>query len=242
MVKRIILLPVVVILLLLGLLGSSFTVMAQDEVINMPEGAVGGYSIDGVIHWLYPGEEVNGFLVVSEEEYEQMKKDSPENEANIIHQIPPCPVIIDGVMYEPEEIHLFDGQRLGFTVGNDGMLYAFTSEEGMEKFQQEQNESKADRNTENGNIRSSDILSYFYEDWFYSGDYCYLAPGYCFLSLGPLNDMITSFKANSAASKVRLYEHIYFGGDYFERPGGDCISTLVPFGWNDRTSSIVVYQ
>ena len=50
----------------------------------------------------------------------------PENEENIVHEIPGCPVIIDGTLYKPEGIALFNGQRLHFIHDKSGNLYAFT--------------------------------------------------------------------------------------------------------------------
>jgi hypothetical protein len=166
-----------------------------------------------------------------------MSQMSPEAEAAIIHEVPPCPVIIDGTLYKPEQIHLFDGQRLGFTVGNDGQLYAFTTEKGLEKFMEEQNNDQG-----KSGYAILDTLSYFYKDWYYSGDYVGCTPGYGFATLGSMDNAISSFTANSAASKVRLYENTYLQGDYFERPGGDSISVLFVFGWNDRASSVFAYN
>jgi hypothetical protein len=223
----------IALVLLSGLLGGSAVVMAQDE----KSGALaGGYCIDGKTSQLVPGEEVNGILLVTEAEAQKMSQMSPEAEAAIIHEVPPCPFIIDGTLYKPEQIHLFDGQRLGFTVGNDGQLYAFTNEEGLEKFLQEQ------INKNNITDGTRDTLSFFYKDWYYGGDNVFCSPGVGFATLGPLDNAISSFTANSAASKIRLYENTYLQGDYFERPGGDSISVLYFFGWNDRASSVFAYN
>ena len=233
MYKRKIFMIGIVLVLLLGLLSGSAVVMAQDDNMGSP---VGGYCVDGITSQLVPGKEVNGIMMITEAEAQKMSQMSPEAEAAIIHEVPPCPIIIDGTLYKPEQIHLFDGQRLGFTVGNDGQLYAFTTEEGLEKFLQEQ----VNKNDIMDGTR--DTLSYFYEDWYYGGDNVFCSPGVGFATLGPLDNEISSFTANSAASKVRLYEDSYLQGDYFERPGGDSISVLFVFGWNDRASSVFAYN
>ena len=239
MFKRKALLLGVSLVLVLGLLSGGAVVMAQDE---NTESAAGVYSKDGEVHWLLPGEEIEGMKLVTEAEFREMSKMSPEAEAAIVHEVPPCPVIIEGILYKPEQIHLFDGQRLGFTVGNDGMLYAFTTEEGMEKFQKEQHKLLSEQGTSEAASGVRGTYSYFYEGWYYGGDYCGVAPGYGFATLGSLDDEISSFIANSAASKVRLFEDTYYSGDYFERPGGTSISVLAVFGWNDRASSVAAYD
>ena len=52
----------------------------------------------------------------------------------------------------------------------------------------------------------------------------------------------TAHHISSSASMCRLYDYTGYGGDYFERPGGTSISLLALFGWNDRASSLVVYD
>ncbi len=113
-------------------------ILTKAELEAMPEDTMSCYkSEDGGIHWL----PVDASLIDREDAITTdglyIEEMSPEDEAGIVHDVPPCPVIIDGVLYEPEQIHLFDGQRLGFTVGNDGRLYAFTTVEGMRSFLQE---------------------------------------------------------------------------------------------------------
>lgn len=238
MFKRKALLASLSLVLLVGLF-SSMGVMAQGD---RPEDAVGYYTKDGQVHWLVAGAEIEGIKVVTEAEFQEKFKMSPEAEAAIVHQVPPCPVVIDGTRYEPAQIHLFDGQRLGFTVGNDGVLYAFTTEEGMERFQEEQRKLRSGQGTSESDSSILDTLSHFYEHWFYGGASVACSPGVGFATLGPLDDKISSFRANSAASKVRLFEHAWFQGNCFERPGGTNISWLWWFGWNDRASSVAVYN
>ncbi len=67
---------------------------------------------------------------------------SAEEEAAIVHTVPQVPVVIDGELYQPEDISLFNGQRLHFTVGSDGTLYAFTAAEELEKFIAEEHDKR----------------------------------------------------------------------------------------------------
>jgi hypothetical protein len=137
--------------------------------------------------------------------------------------------------------HKADGQRLGFTVDDDGNLYAFTTEEGMEKFLQEQSVSDV-------KSAAADIYSYFYVDMYYGGDFLAVPPGYpqgYIPNLGTssirMDNMVSSFIASSTASRVRLYDYTNYGGDYFERSGGSDVGWLFLYGWNDKASSLIVY-
>lgn len=247
MFKRKILLLGICLIMTLGLLGSSVTALAQDGDSESTTDSIMAYVMkDGKIHWLLPDEEMKG---VTEEEYNKKYKMSAKEEAAIIHDVPPCPVIIDGIQYEPEQVHLFDGKRLGFTVGNDGKLYAFTTEEGIEKFRQQQLNSLSEKIAPTNDATTQDVYSYFYEDWYYGGDFLAVPPGYpqgYVPNLGNpaigMDNMISSFIASSAASKIRLYDYINYGGDYFERSGGTSIAWLFLYGWNDKASSLIVYN
>jgi hypothetical protein len=246
MFKRKILLLGICLILTLGLLGSSLATLAQDGDSKSTADNITAYVMkDGKIHWLLPNEEMKG---MTEEEYNKKYKMSAEEEAAIIHVVPPCPVIIDGIQYEPQQIHLFNGQQLGFTVGNNGVLYAFTTEEGMEKFRQQQLNSLSEKITP-ANATTRDVYSYFYEDWSYGGDFLAVPPGYpqgYIPNLGDpaigMDNMISSLIVNSAASRVRLYDYVNLQGDYFERSGGTSVPWLFLYGWNDKASSLIVYN
>jgi hypothetical protein len=221
-------------------LGGNAIVMAQDTE-TPTEGSAAYINIDGKIHWLFPDEEMKK---MTEEEYKKNYQLSPEEEAAIIHDVPPCPVIIDGVKYESEQIHLFDGQRLRFTVDNENMLYAFTTEEGIDKFHQTQLRLLSKETDSDISIKSAGY-SFFYEDAFYGGTFLAVPPGYpegYIPDLGIMNDEISSFRLDSGIYKACLYEDINYGGDVFERVGGTNISWLWIFGWNDKASSLIVIE
>jgi hypothetical protein len=239
MFKRKILLLGVCLILTLGLLSSSVNVLAKDGNSESPLGKMMAYVMkDGKIQWLLPDEGTKG---MSEEAYNKKFKMSAEAEAAIIHDVPPCLVIIDGVQYEPKQIHFFDGHRLGFTVGNDGNLYAFTTEEGMEKFRQEQSLPPKEK--------GADVYSYFFIDWNYGGDFLAVPPGYpqgYIPNLGipaiGMDNMISSLVVSSTASRIRLYDYTNYYGDYFEKSGGSGEAWLFLYGWNDKASSLIVYN
>lgn len=227
-------------ILLCGLLGGNAIVMAQDTE-TPPEGSAAYIIIDGKIHWLSPSEEMEE---MTEDEYNKKYQFSPGEEAAIIHDVPPCPVIIDGIQYEPEQIHLFDGQRLRFTVDNENILYAFTTEEGIDKFHQKQRELISKE-------INPDVLpmiagySFFYEHMEFGGMCLAVPPGYpegYLPYLGIMDNKISSFWLDSGIYKACLYEEPNYGGDVFERVGGTNIPWLWIYGWNDKASSLKVIE
>ncbi len=199
-----------VILILLGLLLAACllvgvrTAAAQDV---QPEGA-GYYMKDGQTFELVVGKDA--FWIgtgLSPSELEALFPMSPEKEQAIVHVIPQCPVVIDGVTYKPEDISLFNGHRLRFAEGDDGTLYAFTTAAGLEDFLAEQNTGQ----------RSDPFSSIFYKNWMYGGDIFTLNPGYGLPDLDPIdfNDAISSTKISTYSSAAYLFEDIGLSGDYF---------------------------
>jgi len=226
--------------LLCGLLGGNAIVMAQDTETS-PDNSAAYIIIDGKIHWLSPSEETKG---LTKEEYNKKYQISPEEEAAIIHDVPPCPVIINGIKYEPEQIHLFDGQRLRFTVDNKNTLYAFTTEEGIDEFHQKQRELLSKEINPDVSPMNAGY-SFFYEDMDFGGRCLAVPSGYpegYLPELGVMDDTISSFWLDSGIYKACLYEDPYYYGDVFERVGGTKISWLWVFGWNDKASSLKVIE
>ena len=126
------------------------------------------------------------------------------------------------------------------------MLYAFTTEEGIEKFHQEQRSLIAEGILQDQEADTKGVVySFFYEDAGYGGRQLAVPPGYpqgYLDDLGIMNNVISSFSIDSYALKVCLYEDPGYGGDTFERVGGTSISNLWFFGWNDRASSLKLYD
>jgi hypothetical protein len=81
-----------------------------------------------------PNDIGNQRVILSLSEITAMHPMSPEDEAAIVHTVPQVPVIINGIKYDPEDVVLFNGQRLHFTVGKDKQLYAFSDVKELEEF------------------------------------------------------------------------------------------------------------
>lgn len=81
-----------------------------------------------------PNDIGNQRVILSLSEITAMHPMSPEDEAEIVHTAPQVPVIINGIKYDPEDVVLFNGQRLHFTVGKDKQLYAFSDVKELEEF------------------------------------------------------------------------------------------------------------
>ena len=201
---------------------------------DWPEGAVGFYTENGETHWLIPGQgvdiDVGGY---SPSELEALHPMPTEAEKAIVHQVPPCPVVIDGITYKPEEISLFDGIRLRFVYGYDGILYAFTTAEGLERFLEEQTVAR----------EADPLLSVFFKDWFFMGDAFTLSPGCGLPVLSQIgyNDSVSSAWASELCSCAVLCEDDYYLGDAFVMLPGSQHQALSLEGWNDRASSAYVY-
>jgi hypothetical protein len=168
---------------------------------------------------------------------------SPEAEAKIVQTVPPCPVIIDGVLYQPEQIHLFDGQQLGFTVGNDGKLYAFTTDEALDKFVQEQRSQLQTRYTPVPQVLPTYGL--FCANAGYIGSLVYGPTGTQIKDLSNIgwnfNDMISSEVIGSSVPDADLYEDTNYQGNYFRQSGPWHSENLSAYGWNDRASSLIIW-
>jgi len=199
-----------------------------------PKDAVGGYTKNGQTFWIVPGGDINVTIAgkLTPAQLEALYPMSAADEAKIVHAIPPCPVIIDGVKYKPEDISLFNGKRLRFIAGKDGSLYAFTTPEGLEQFQVENRPSSAVPNN----------YSNFYRDAFYSGESFGLLPGCGCPTLSQMgfDKSVSSAKATTAAAWSYLYDLTNYQGDSFAMPGGSNYSMLIFQGWNDRASSVYV--
>ena len=57
-----------------------------------------------------------------------------------------------------------------------------------------------------------------------------------------MNDVISSLVVSSFASRMRLFEDANYYGDYFEKSSGSGEAWLFLYGWNDKASSIIVYN
>lgn len=217
---------------------------SQQEVITeipaqLPASVVGYYTKDGGKTFIAIKEQ-KGIAEripsgTTKEEFMRAHEMSPEAEAGIVHQVPPVPIVIDGVVYQPEQIHLFDGRQLGFTVGNDGQLYAFTSFTALGSTAGQPGETLTS---------GMDSYSYFYDyPNFLRVGYWMMAPtSTTFYTLDPMNNMISSEEIGVLADNgATLFEHTNLQGDYFYRNGGTKEDNLGRYGWDNRACSLVVW-
>jgi hypothetical protein len=200
---------------------------------------VGRYTEDGGKTWL-PVREVKGVVEripagTSKAEFMEEHKMTPEAEAKIVHTVPQVPVIIDGIRYEPEQIHLFDGKQLGFTVGIDGQLYAFTNATVLDDFVTKQYTTDL--------YTYGFIYSRFCEDYYLSGTrQMDVPPGISVFSLGNMDNIISSMEISAYADNgATLFDLPDLQGDYFHGYYGTPYPNLGTYGWNDRASSLVVW-
>ena len=196
----------------LGILAGLLTGPVSAQTF-LPDNAVGYYTQNGQTFWLYAGKDVNVFPPgTGPGELETLFPMSAEAEKAIVHPIPQYPLVIDGVRYDAKDISLFDGIRLRFIVGDDGVLYAFTTIEGLEQFQQLLTDTS----------RLLDFTdSIFYEDWLLGGDSFSLASGCGLPALNEIffDNCISSVEV-SDTSWTYLYDYSWYGGDYFAMQPG----------------------
>lgn len=226
--KEFILLSGILVILLVTFF--STVVMADD---GQPDNAVGGYTQDGKVTWIFTEDKIvmdlKGF---TPSEMERRFPMTEETESAIIHADLPCPVIIDGVRHEGNQISLFNGKRLRYVIGTDGTLYAFTTASGLEEYQAKQPVRTS--------LRYDGQESFFFKDWWYTGDNIFFLTGYGNpnLSLIGYDRTISSVKASVTATWACLYDQNYFLGNCLAIPGGQDIPQLSTYGWNDRALSV----
>ncbi len=219
-------------LLLIGVIGGGIA-RAQS---SMPPEVAGYYTKDGKPVGIIEGGNITVTKVgsLTPAELEAKFPMSPETEASIVHTPPSSPVSIDGVVYKPEDISKFNGQRLRFATGLDGNLYGFTTAQGLEQFQIKNRGMKALTSTTSG----------FWMAWWYTGDSFTLQPGYGFPYLSQIffDNQVSSTQIGDSVSWAYLFDYENYGGDYFAMAGGSNYPMLTLQGWNDRASSVYIAQ
>ncbi|MBN1189185.1 MAG: hypothetical protein JXA46_05475 [Dehalococcoidales bacterium] len=195
--------------------------------------AIGYYEEDGIKNWLYP-EDSMVTVASSPSQLEKVFPMSSTVESSIIHVELDCPVIVDGVKYEGNEISKFNGKRLYFIIASDSTLYAFTSVSGLEDYQVHLLNQPI--------LRYDGIDSLFFKDVGYGGDSLAMIVGHGIYDLNSIgyDNALSSAKVTSLASWAYLYDYPDFQGDCLAIPGGVDVSSFVPYGWNDRASSLVI--
>jgi hypothetical protein len=144
----------------------------------MPNIASQAYSLE---NYTFKAPDVNpaSYKVIKPSEIIELYPMLPEDEENIVHEVPGCPVVIDGVLYKSADIALFSGQRLHFAVSEAGYLHAFTKAREMEKFLEDEYGLVFD-------LALSSDISELYEDWLHMGDFLGCSAGQQFPQLSLL--------------------------------------------------------
>jgi hypothetical protein len=189
------------------------------------------------------------------------------------------PVLIDGVLYDPKDIHRFDGQILHF-VGPSATrktLQAFTGEQwptilrtyvqlnnagsilhwkdiieggGAENVTPSTPGQAAGESGSGVVVEPSSASAGFFSDSNFGGDYLWLSRGNEWRDLTKVmrgdawdrhswNDTISSVSPIVGWGLVVLCDDINLGGASLSIPAP--VRDLTPFGFNDRTSSIVYW-
>ena len=180
----------------------------------------------------------------------QAPGDDPDHTApGLVHKTPKVPVVIDGVRYEPEDIHRFDGRPLYMIVdlAEPDVLTGFTK----------QRDFRAAADAKKGELDAS-ITSQFaagqYADYFSSdectGDKLTVHSGWAINDLravqrgcvlwwcaGDWNDAISSVWINGSQT---MNSDIHYGGDWFYIVGWGCLNAS-PYGFDNIASSLNVW-
>jgi hypothetical protein len=163
---------------------------------------------------------------------------SVEDISAIEHIVPMVPVNVDGSWYEAEEITLFNGQRLFFTLDRSGGLYAFTSAVEMEAFLVSEYGDFFSSSLSSETHSLNDTFSTLYENWMYGGWDITVAPFARVEALsGYMNNAISSAIIGPDAP-LTLWEYANYQGNGLTIPAGSAYYALALYGWNDRASSI----
>ena len=146
------------------------------------------------------------------------------------------PVLIDGVKYASNDSAVKNAKYFVYdeAAKAKGDIYGYTSKE--------QNQFKAELKSAN-TVRANTIQpnytysSYFYRDINYRGGYFSAYNSISWVG-SYWNDNISSVVAGTNHNWTVLCWNINYGGSAFWIEGGLAVSSLVPYGWNDETSSV----
>jgi hypothetical protein len=222
-----------IIVLLLELLNTT----RADAGDPKPNGAVGFYVKDGEATWIFPGGVVQTTeLGLTISEFEKLHPLAAKAESAIVHIVPACPVIIDGIVYPARGISLFNGKRLRFVTDIDDNLCAFTTAQRFEQFQRQQFAQILHL--------EADMYGYFYQGSNYTGGYVSLMPGTGITALSPyaMDNDISSTGIYTATQWAYLFDYDNYGGDWYAMPPASAYPNLSNQGWNDRASSVWINQ
>ncbi|WP_410608301.1 hypothetical protein [Amycolatopsis sp. lyj-109] len=175
-------------------------------------------------------------------------QDQGASKQGLVHAEPKVPVIVDGVRYEPKEIHRFDGRELYFVLDltHSDVLLAFTSETGFRTAVTAQTAAYHDRAA----TASANQYAVYYSADELKGDWLRVNSGSGYNDLravargcgifgcaGDWNDVISSVE-------IHGYQYLYrdpgYGGGYFWVIGDGWVN-LSTYGFDNAGSSLNVW-
>ncbi|MGW2112600.1 hypothetical protein [Streptomyces sp. NPDC001948] len=195
------------------------------------------------------GEELN---------FDNIPEETPQDLVKaIVQRAPQVPFILNGTMYDPEDIVRFNGQELHFVASltgdhmlavDDRQLYArWRQVTRLEQYLQNQRflPRVDDASTSNTLLGPPNPLTGFYEDINLEGHLFNVKRNWGRTRLGGDNDEISSFMM-VGTQVTELFEHVDYMGQTWSKilpysPTGDYYHeerNLHQYGWGDRVSSL----
>ncbi len=178
------------------------------------------------------------------------------NEKSIVHRVPAVPIEIDGASVEPEEIKNYDGQPLYYVLDEkakrEGVLRVFTAAHKAQERLWESAEGGTKEAVASIGAASGTNIT-LWEHVGCTGQSVGLEDGQNFPDFRKLNcflwwctnfndkasSVMVPWKLGTIQSKyVVLHEHINYQGSQLKIARGLIEDNLVPYGWNDRASSL----
>jgi hypothetical protein len=165
-----------------------------------------------------------------------------------VHKTPKVPLVIDGVRYAPEDIHLFDGRPLYMIVdlAEPDVLVGFTRQS---DFRAATDEKKAALGSSPAPKLAGQYADYFSSDEC-RGDKLTINSGWgvndlravgracgIFGCAGDWNEVISSVWINGSQT---LYPDIQYGGGWLWIGGWGCLN-VSPYGYDNISSSLNVW-
>jgi hypothetical protein len=185
---------------------------------------------------------VTGFVVNAQAD--PVTQVTPE----ITHGTPKVPVVIDGVRYQPEQIHNFDGRALYLMVdvAKPDELVGFTKEADFKAAAEVKTNAYKQRN----GVKSAGQYAVYYSEDELRGDWLHVDSGWgvndlravrrgcgIFGCAGDWNDVISSFE-------IHGYQYLYgdpgYGGGYLWAIG-DGWFNMSTYGFDNMGSSLNVW-
>jgi hypothetical protein len=167
--------------------------------------------------------------------------------------VPTVPVLVDGVLYSPEELEKHGIKVVRFLLDEEseakGTLRGFTNAASLQEFLVKQGRMPTD---EPQSPRAASCPSYFYEHWYYGGNWFNMHAGSAYPWLGSWNNRISSVSTTCASWTV-LYSLPFYVNQQLWIGRYTNVPELGRYGywrwwwgwkwrsWNDNAMSVAVF-